>query len=305
MSFYLVTGGAGFIGSHIAEALVQRGERVRVLDNFSTGKRANLAHLSEIEISEGDVRDADVVRQAVSGVDYVIHQAAFVSVTQSMVDPLACHTANVSGVLNVLNAAREFSVQRVVLASSCAIYGDNPDLPLSETSSTRPLSPYAASKLMGEIYCQTFYRAFHVPTVCLRYFNVYGPRQDPNGEYAAVIPKFAQRLRDGEAPRVYGDGRQTRDFVFVSDIARANLLACTHPKAVGQIFNIATECSVSLLDLVAELNHQLGTNIVPDFQPARNGDILHSSGSGQHIAAQLGFRPEMDLRAGLSRLLQS
>ncbi len=305
MSIYLITGGAGFIGSHIAEALVQRGEQVRVLDNFSTGKRANISHLSELEVIEGDIRNVDVVRRATSGADYVIHQAAMVSVSQSMSDPAACHTVNVSSTLNLLNAAREFNVKRVVLASSCAVYGDNNDLPLSEASATRPLSPYAASKLMGEVYCQTFYRAYNVPTVCLRYFNVYGPRQDPNGEYAAVIPKFMQRLQRGEAPIVYGDGRQTRDFVYVSDVARANLLACAHPQAVGQIFNLATEGSVSLLDLLDELERLLETHSAPDFRPARIGDIIHSRGSGEHIATRLGFRPEVGLRTGLSRLLLS
>ena len=305
MSIYLITGGAGFIGSHIAEALFQIGARVRVLDNFSTGKRANIASMNELEVIEGDIRDADIVQRAMAGVDYVIHQAAMVSVSQSMVDPAACHAINVGGTLNLLSAAREFNVKRVVLASSCAVYGDNSDFPLSETSATRPLSPYAATKLMGEIYCQTFYRAYHVPTVCLRYFNVYGPRQDPNGEYAAVIPKFAQRLQQGEAPIVYGDGQQTRDFVYVSDIARANLLACTHPHAPGHIFNLATERSVSLIDLLDELEQLLGTHIAPDFRPARAGDIAHSRGRAEHIAATLGFRPEVGLHTGLSRLLQS
>jgi nucleoside-diphosphate-sugar epimerase len=303
MATYLVTGGAGFIGSHIAEALLQRGDHVRVLDNFSTGKRSNLATLSEIDVIEGDIRDEGSVRRAMAGADYVIHQAAMVSVSQSMTDPAACHAINAGGTLSLLQAAREHKVQRFVLASSCAVYGDNDSLPLSETSSTQPLSPYAATKLIGEVYCQTFYRAYQVPTVCLRYFNVYGPRQDPNGEYAAVIPKFAQRLRQGTAPIVYGDGRQTRDFVFVADIVRANLLACTHPAASGQIFNLATETSVSLLDLIRELESLLGTHVEPDFRPPRTGDIVRSRGQAQRIAALLGFHPEIDLRTGLSRLL--
>lgn len=293
MATYLITGGAGFIGSHLADALVQRGDHVRVLDNFTTGKRANLQHLDgHCHIVEGDVRDANVVRTAMTGVDYVLHHAAIVSVPQSMIDPITTSHVNVDGTLNILMAAHEQHVKRIVLASSCAVYGDNNDLPLKEDSTTKPMSPYAASKLNAEIYCQAFCRAYGVPTVCLRYFNIFGPRQDPNGEYAAVIPQFAERMLAARAPIIYGDGHQTRDFVHVSDVVRANLLACERIEAIGQTYNVATGRSVSLLELVAALNHALGTRFAPEFRPARAGDIRHSAGDNRRITTQLGFALE-------------
>jgi UDP-glucose 4-epimerase len=303
MAVYLVTGGAGFIGAHIAETLFRRGDCVRVLDNFSTGKRANLAQLPEVEVIEGDIRDTDVIGQAMAGVDYVIHQAALVSVTQSMADPSTTHAVNATGTLNLLTAAREAGVKRFVLASTCAVYGDNGDLPLKETSAPRPLSPYAASKLIGEVYCQLYHRAFGVPAVCLRYFNVYGPRQDPNGEYAAVIPKFLQRIKQGLPPTIYGDGLQTRDFVYVSDIVRANLLACELEEAAGQVFNVAGGRAVSLLELAAALNELCQTHFTPRLEPARAGDIRHSRGDGTRLAAALGFRPAISLMDGLRQML--
>jgi UDP-glucose 4-epimerase len=303
MTRYLVTGGAGFIGSHLVETLSRRGDHVRVLDNFSTGKIENLAHLPEVKIVQGDVCDAAIVRAATAGIDYVIHCAAQVSVPQSMADPIATHAVNVSGTLNVLQAAREFGVKRVVLASSCAVYGDNDDLPLSETSIPKPMSPYAATKLIGEIYCQTFYRAYGVPTVCLRYFNIFGPRQDPNGAYAAVIAKFVPRIRQGRAPIIYGDGTQTRDFVFVSDVVRANLLACERDEAIGQVFNIASGCAVSLLELIDALNQLLNTNITAEFAAPRTGDITHSRGNNSKGAAVLGFQPTVSFVDGLKQIL--
>jgi nucleoside-diphosphate-sugar epimerase len=303
MAVYLITGGAGFIGSHIVEALVQRGDRVRVVDNFTTGKRANLAHLSKVDVIEGDIRDAAVVDQAMAEVEYVIHQAAQVSVTQSIHDPAVTHHVNVTGTLNLLVAARSYHVKRFVLASSCAVYGDNSDLPITEKSEPLPMSPYAASKLIGEIYCQTFFRSYGVPTVCLRYFNVYGPRQDPNGEYAAVIPKFAQRLKQGRPPIIYGDGLQTRDFIHVSDVARANLLACEREQAIGQVFNVASGNSLSLLDLLAALNELCSAHVTPQFEPARPGDIRHSRGDGAQLASLLGFEPAVSLMAGLQQVL--
>jgi UDP-glucose 4-epimerase len=303
VSGYLVTGGAGFIGSHIVEALLARGERVRVLDNFSTGNRSNLAGLTAIEIIEGDIRDERLVQDALHDIDYVIHQAAVVSVPQSMSDPATTHTVNVDGTLNLLKAARQAGIKRMVLASSCAVYGDNADLPLTEMSQTKPLSPYSASKLIGEVYCQTYQRAFGVPTVCLRYFNIYGPRQDPNGAYAAAIPKFVQRMTNGQAPVIYGDGQQTRDFVHVSDVVRANLLACTAEPASGQVLNVATGRGVSLLQLVDHINQLLGTAYAPDFRPPRVGDIKHSCGSGQKLAALLDFTPQVSLRDGLRTTL--
>lgn len=304
MANYLVTGGAGFIGSHIAAALAARGDDVRVFDNFSTGKHSNLAQVPQAEIVEGDLRDRAAVARAVNGMNYVLHLAAMVSVPQSMSDPVSTDAVNVTGTLHVLEAARQAGVRRVVLASSCAVYGDNDELPLKEISQTRPLSPYAASKLTGEILCQTYYRAYGLPTVCLRYFNIYGPRQDPNSEYAAVIPKFAQRLKAGQPPTVFGDGTQTRDFVHVSDVVRANLLACERDGAIGQVLNVASGRGTSLLDLISTLNDLLGASIGPEFAPARSGDIRHSRGDGALIATTLGFRPEMSLVDGLKTIIE-
>jgi UDP-glucose 4-epimerase len=299
----LVTGGAGFIGSHLVEALLKCGQQVRVLDNFSTGRVANLAHLSGVDVITGDVRDETLINSLVREVDYILHLAAVVSVPQSMTDPALTNAVNVEGTLNLLNAARKYGIKRLVLSSSCAVYGDNADLPLKETSQTKPLSPYAATKLMGEIYCQTYQRAYGIPTVCLRYFNIYGPRQDPNGPYAAAIPKFIQRLKNQQAPIIYGDGKQTRDFVYVADVVRANLLACEQAAAIGQVFNITTGRGVALLELMEELSDLLGVQIQPEFQAERAGDIKHSLGDGNLIAKTLLFAPATTLREGLRNVL--
>jgi UDP-glucose 4-epimerase len=303
MAFYLVTGGAGFIGSHIADALMRRGDRVRVLDNFSTGKHSNIEAIQrdQLEVIEGDIRDMETVCRAMTAVDCVIHQAAAVSVPQSMTDPATTHAINVNSTLNILTAARQFNVKRVVMASSCAVYGDNDALPLKETCAPKPLSPYAATKLIDEVYCQTFARAFGVPTVCLRYFNVYGPRQDPNGDYAAVIPKFAQRLKAGQPPIVNGDGTQTRDFVHVSDVVRANLLASECDEAIGQVFNVASGHGTSLLELIKTFNALGDVDFQPVFAPERAGDIKHSRGDGTFAAARLGFTARMTLAEGLKQ----
>jgi nucleoside-diphosphate-sugar epimerase len=310
MTHYLVTGGAGFIGSHLVEALLTHGEQVRVLDDFSTGKRENLelaASVTEsrgsLDVIEGDVRDLDTVRQATAGVDLVVHLAAIVSVQQSMADPLATHAVNVTGTLNMLQAGREASVRRVVLASSCAVYGDNDDLPLQESATPRPLSPYAASKLAAEMYCQAFSLAYGLPTACLRYFNVYGPRQSPNGDYAAVIPKFAAWMKAGRPPLIYGDGQQTRDFVYVGDVVRATLLACAADGFDGQVFNVASGQRISLLEVVDTLNGLLGTSLPPEFEVERVGDVRHSAGDGGRLAALVGYRVETPLTEGLKRFL--
>lgn len=302
MTVFLVTGGAGFIGSHLVDAIVQRGDQVRVLDNFSTGDRANLQQAPSSDIIEGDVRDLSVVRHAMRGVDFVLHLAARVSVSESISDPTGTHAVNVDGTFNILDTARELGVRRVVFSSSCAVYGDNPDQPLSENAATQPLSPYAASKLIGEVYCQTFSRTYNLPTVCLRYFNIYGPRQNPAGDYAAVIPKFGQRIASGQPPLIYGDGLQTRDFVHVRDVVRANLLACDSPAAVGQVFNIASGHGLSLLDLIGAFSQLRGQSIEPQHLPERPGDIKHSCGDGGRIAAALGFYPQMTLQEGLQNL---
>ena len=304
MSLYLVTGGAGFIGSHIVEALVRAGRRVRVLDNLSTGRRENLANvIDSIELVIGDVRHLDQVRPAMSGVDYVLHEAALVSVPQSMADPQNTHAVNVDGTLNVLIAAREAAAKRVVLASSCSVYGDNDSLPLKETCKPRPLSPYAASKLIGETYCQTFFAAYDLPIVCLRYFNIFGARQNPKGDYAAVIPRFVERMKMGQPPLIYGDGQQTRDFVYVADVVHANLAACEAPQAAGQVFNVASGRRVSLLQLVDALNTLLGTQFTPEFKEERKGDIRHSGGDGSQAADLLRLGVATSLTEGLRQLL--
>jgi UDP-glucose 4-epimerase len=321
MSTYLVTGGAGFIGSHIVEELARRGEQVRVLDNFTTGKRENLEQISNfkcqtsapragasvsnlVEVIEGDIRDPDTVRQAMRNADYVLHQAAMVSVLQSMADPATTHAVNVTGTLNILMAAREAGVKRVVLAGSCAVYGDNDDLPLVESATPRPLSPYAASKLAGEVYCQTFASAYGLPSATLRYFNVFGPRQEPDSEYSAVIPKFITAMLRGGTPVIYGDGLQSRDFVFVANVVQANLLACERDEAVGQSINVASGSAITLLDLVRDLAELTGTDAQPRFAPPRPGDIQHSSASIQLAGQALGYEPAVGWREGLRRTVE-
>jgi UDP-glucose 4-epimerase len=311
MSVFLITGGAGFIGSHLVLALLARGDEVRVLDNFATGRREHAQlfkaqpQADRVTVTEGDVRDAALVDQIMRGVDYVLHLAAVVSVPLSMREPALTNDVNVNGTLIVLAAALKHQVKRLVLSSSCAVYGDNPQLPLSEQSATQPLSPYAASKLIGEVYCQTYCRAYGLPAVSLRYFNIYGPRQDPNGDYAAVIPKFAHRLKAGQPPLVYGDGRQTRDFVYVGDVVRANLMACEQPQANGQVFNVASGRATSLLELAAGLEELAGTTLPPHFAPPREGDILHSRGDGTLASTVLGFQPTVPLNEGLKHLYDS
>jgi nucleoside-diphosphate-sugar epimerase len=298
---YLVTGGAGFIGSHLVEELVRRRQRVRVLDNFSSGCRENLAHLTDyVTIIEGDVCDLATVRQAMEGVDYVLHQAALVSVPASVADPLKTDQVNVRGTLNVLLAARDAHVRRVIFASSCAVYGDNPVLPKHEQMPPEPLSPYAASKLAGEEYCRVFHRVYGLPTVVLRYFNVFGPRQDPHSPYAAVIPKFIHSALHGRALTVFGDGRQSRDFVYVTNVVMANLLACQADTAVGYVINVASGQSYSLLELIDHLKRVLDESALQvEHMPPQPGDIRHSQADIQRARQLLGYVPEMDFATGL------
>jgi len=302
VAFYLVTGGAGFIGSHIVEELIRRGERVRVLDNFSTGRRENLAPLLEhVDLIEGDLCDLATVRRAVEGVDCVLHQAALASVQRSVDDPLAAHTANATGTLHLLMAARDAGVKRVVYASSSSVYGDSPVLPKQEDHVPRPKSPYAVSKLAGEYYCQTFAGLYELETVSLRYFNVFGPRQDPTSQYAAVIPLFITAMLRGAAPTVYGDGGQSRDFTYVSNVVRANLLAATAPGVAGRVFNVACGQRCTLLDLIAALDEALGTHVAPVYAAPRPGDVRHSLADVTAAQEALGYRTEVDLREGLRR----
>jgi UDP-glucose 4-epimerase len=302
LTVYLVTGGAGFIGSSIVAELVQHGERVRVLDNFSTGRRDNLGpFLEQLELIEGDLRDLPTVRQAVEGVDYVLHHAALASVQRSVDDPLAPHAANATGTLHLLVAARDAGVRRVVYASSSSIYGDSPTLPKREDMLPRPKSPYAVSKMTAEHYCGAFTEVFGLETVSLRYFNVFGPRQDPTSQYAAVVPLFITAMLQGESPVVHGDGRQSRDFTFVSNVVRANLLAVTAPDVAGRVFNVACGHRHTLLDLIAILNDVLDAHITPIHTAPRPGDVRHSLAGITAAQEALGYRVDVDFHEGLRR----
>lgn len=301
---YLVTGGAGFIGSNIVEELVRRGERVRILDNFSTGRKENIApFLGDIELIEGDLRHLDTVRQATEGVDYILHQGAVPSVQKSVDNPLETDETNVRGTLNVLVAARDAGVKRVVYASSSSIYGDTPTLPKTEEMKPAPLSPYAVSKLTGEHYGQAFYQVYGLEAVALRYFNVFGPRQDPNSQYAAVIPKFVTAMLEGKQPVIYGDGEQSRDFSYVTNVVQANLLAATAPGVGGQVFNIACGQRYNLLELVAAINRILETEIAPVHTAPRVGDVRHSLADISKAEEILGYQVEVEFEEGLHHLI--
>ncbi len=309
MANYLVTGGAGFIGSHIAEALLREGHRVRILDNFSTGRRENIKAIETVfplnlEIVEGDIRDRKTCDLAVSGMDFVFHEAAQVSVPESVKYPEITQEVNIRGTLNLLSASQKAGIKRLVLASSTAVYGDSPIekdslKPKKEILAPNPLSPYALSKLVGEYYCRLFSKLYHLPAVPLRYFNVFGPRQDPNSEYAAVIPKFIERLLQDTPPVIYGDGKQSRDFVFVGDVVQANLKACHQPGIEGDVFNVASGRSFTLLQLLEHLKKIIHSAQLPVFAPAREGDIRFSKADIQKARNLLGFQPEVGFRLGL------
>ena len=302
MTSYLVTGGAGFIGSNIVYELVQRGKTVRVLDDFSTGRRTNLTDvLEDIELMEGDLQDLQTCRRAVTGIDYVLHQGAIPSVQRSVNDPLLSHHTNATGTLNLLIAARDGGVKRLVFASSSSIYGDSPTLPKVETMPSAPKSPYAIAKLTAESYCLAFTALYGFETVCLRYFNVFGPRQDPRSDYAAVIPKFINAILQNRAPVIYGDGLQSRDFTYVANVVQANLLATTTSNGTGEVFNIACSDRYSLLDLSAALNRIMGTHLIPTHQPARLGDVRHSQADIQKARAKLGFQVLVPFEEGLQQ----
>ena len=305
MARYLVTGGAGFIGSHIVEELLKRGEYVRVLDNFSTGKAENLEEFGdEVEVIKGDIRDSHALTIAMSGIDYVLHQAALPSVPRSIEDPLECNAVNVNGTLNVLCAARDYGVKRVVYAGSSSAYGNVEISPKHEGISPAPASPYAAAKLSGEYYCQVFHEVYGLETVVLRYFNVFGPRQDPDSPYSAVIPIFAKLMMSGKPATINGDGTQTRDFTYVKNNALANLIACEVPEAAGKVFNIACGDSISLLQLVNAINEFLKTNIQPVFGPMRDGDVMHSCADITRAQDILGFKPQIGFEEGLAPTLE-
>jgi UDP-glucose 4-epimerase len=301
----LVTGGAGFIGSHLAEALVARGHEVRVFDNFSTGSPANLAEVRrEVEVIEGDLRDLDAVLQAVTGCEVVFHQGALASVPRSVADPVSTHEVCATGTLNVLLAAREAEVRRVVYAASSSAYGGSARLPKRETDPTLPLSPYAVAKLAGEQYCAAFTHVYGLETVRLRYFNVFGPRQPPDSPYAAVIPLFLAAMLDGRGPRIHGDGQQSRDFTFIDDVIQANLLAAGAEGVGGRVYNVACGRRTSLLELVAKINEQLGTDIEPAHEEPRPGDVRHSQADITAAQEDLGYSPTWDVDQGLKRCLE-
>jgi nucleoside-diphosphate-sugar epimerase len=302
MDSYLVTGGAGFIGSHLVEELLRRGARVRVLDNFLTGRRENLAEFRrDIELAKGDIREPAACRRAVRGVAYVLHQAALPSVPRSVRDPRLTNDINITGTLNLLLAARDAGVRSFVFASSSSVYGDDPRLPKREGQEGRPLSPYAVSKLVGEKYVRVFRDLYGLNAVALRYFNIFGPRQDPASQYAAVVPNFITRLLRGERPVIYGDGEQSRDFTFVANVVEANLLAAEAPGAGGEVFNVACADRVTVNGLARSLNEILGTGLEPVHEAARPGDILHSFADIAKAAAGLGYRPQVAFADGLRR----
>jgi UDP-glucose 4-epimerase len=305
MRTFLVTGGAGFIGSHIAEALVARGDRVRVLDNLSTGVLSNLEPIRErIEFVKGDLVDAPLMAQMVDGVDCVFHEAALASVPWSVEKPLDSHAACSTGTVTLLDAARKAKVRRVVYAASSAVYGDRPTSPKRETDLPAPISPYGAAKLTGEYYLQAFTATYGLETVALRYFNVFGPRQDPKSPYSAVIPLFITAMLEGRRPKIYGDGGQSRDFVFVGDVAQANLLAADAPKASGRVMNVATGKSLDLLTLLAALNRLLGMKVQAEFLPPRAGDIRESIADIALARLLLGYEPQVEFEEGLRRSIE-
>jgi len=367
---YLVTGGAGFIGSNIVDELLKRGNKVRVLDNFATGKRENLLPLlkkynkppkktesaeknydapagaepeelriengelrkaptedkqerseppkntegaeknydapagAELELIEGDLRSFHIVRSAVKGVDYVLHQGALPSVPRSIDDPITTNDVNVLGTLNILEAAKEFGVKRVVYASSSSVYGNSEELPKREDMPIGPLSPYALTKYTGEAYCQIYYHIYGLETVCLRYFNVFGPRQDPTSQYSAVIPKFIKAISEGRAPIIYGDGLQSRDFTYVENNVWANIEACTAPGVAGEVMNIATNVRFTLLELVEKLNEIMGTDVKAVFEEEAKGDVKHSLASIEKAKKLLNYEVKVSFEEGLRKTVE-
>jgi UDP-glucose 4-epimerase len=307
MALYLVTGIAGFIGSALAHELLERGERVRGIDNFSTGKAANIAGIrSRIELIEADLNDAAAAAEACRGADYVLHRAAINSVPRSVADPMRSNRANVDGTLSLLIAARDAKVKRVVYASSSSLYGDNPTLPKHEGMLPGPISPYAVSKLAGEHYMASFYRVYGLETVALRYFNVFGPRQDPMSQYSAVLAKFISCMLRGERPTIYGDGEQSRDFTFVDNVVKANLLAITAPAAqvVGRAFNVATGRRITLNETYAALQKLTGCSGPPEYGLERAGDVKHTLADISRIEMAIGYKPMVMFEEGLRRTVE-
>lgn len=304
MSIYVVTGGAGFIGSHICEELVRTKHTVRVVDNFSSGKRANLEGFKDdVEVFDIDIAEGSRLPEAFKDAEYILHQAAIPSVPKSMLDPVSSNRANVDGTLNVLVAARAAGVKRVVTASSSSVYGDSPTLPKREDMTPDPLSPYGAQKLFGEMYCRLFWKAFGLETVSLRYFNVFGPRQDATSQYSGVLAKFIPAVLKGRTPVIYGDGLQSRDFTYVANVVQANLLACTAPGIAGGVFNVACGDRITVNSMLEQINGITGRSIAPEYAPPRPGDILHSQADIDRAASKMGFAPQVTFEDGLRRTI--
>ena len=302
---YLVTGGAGFIGSNLVRALLKEGRRVRVLDNFLTGFRANLDEvLANVELVEGDIRDPDACAKACDGAEVVFHEAALASVPRSMVDPRTSFHCNTVGTFNMLMASRDAGVRRLIFAASSSAYGAAPDLPKRESMPVLPLSPYAADKACGETWAATFYRAFGLQTLCLRYFNIFGPRQDPTNQYAGVIAAFATAMIRGRQPNIFGDGTQSRDFTFVDNAVNANLLGAKVPEARGEVINIGCGEAVNLNDMVGVFNKVLGTDLAPIYAPPRAGDVMHSLADIQAARRLIGYEPQVRFAEGLRRTIE-
>ncbi len=307
MSLYLITGIGGFIGSSIARALLSRGEAVRGVDNFSTGKRENLAEIAaQIEVHEADITDLGAMHRACNGVDFVLHQAAIPSVPKSVLDPLGSNRANVDGTVNVLVAARDAKVKRVVYAASSSAYGDTPTLPKHEGMKPDPISPYAVAKLASEHYMVSFFRCYALETVCLRYFNIFGPRQDPSSPYSGVLAKFITQMLKGEQPTIFGDGEQSRDFTYIDNAVNANLLACKADasKAAGEVFNVATGRRVTLNETFKALQPLTSYSGHLKYGAARGGDVKHSLADVSKAEAGLGYRPSVDFEEGLRRTVE-
>ncbi len=304
MAHYLVTGGAGFIGSHLAEELRRRQHKVRVADSLITGKRANLDHVPDVEFLEGDLADAGFARTAVEGCDFVLHQAAIPSVPRSVKDPVTSNRANVDATLNVLVAARDAGVRRLVFAASSSAYGDTPTLPKHEAMPTNPLSPYALQKVIGEQYLQMFTKLYGLETVSIRYFNVFGPRQDPTSPYSGVISVFATALLENRSPRIYGDGEQTRDFTYVANVVDGVLRACEAPKASGEVINVATAGRISLNMLFRTMRDVIGADVEPAYDAPRQGDVRDSQADIRKARELLGYEPTVSFEEGLRRTIE-
>ena len=304
MAHYLVTGGAGFIGSHLCEELVRRGETVRVVDSLITGKRANLAHVPDVEFIEGDLADFAVATRAVRGMDYVLHQAAIPSVPRSVEDPITSNRANIDASLNLLVAARDAGVKRVVYAGSSSAYGNSPTMPKVETMPTAPLSPYALQKLVAEQYCQMFTRLYGLETVTIRYFNVFGPRQDPSSPYSGVISLFIKALFESQRPRIYGDGEHTRDFTYVANVVDGVLRASEAKDASGEVINVATNGRVSLNQLFTTLRSLVGASVEPIYDKPRAGDVRDSQADISKAAKLLGYKPLVSFEQGLKNTVE-